>query len=144
VSNPEPRVFLDANVIFSGLYSSHGTPGTILKYLVEGRIKAVISQQVLEEVIRNIKEKLPEALPVLKGLLENVPLEIVADPSLEEISCWVNLIHPADAAILAAAIVAKPDYFLTGDNHFLGNPELINKSTLKIVTTANFLKLFKL
>jgi putative PIN family toxin of toxin-antitoxin system len=141
LSNLKSRVFLDANVIFSGLYSSRGAPGVILKHLIEGDIRVVVSQQVLEEVIRTMKEKLPEALPILKKFLVNTPLEIVEDPSPGEISRWAKKIHPDDAAILAAAISAKPDYFVTGDNHFLGNPALIKEAGLNILAPAHFVRL---
>ncbi|MBN1191077.1 MAG: putative toxin-antitoxin system toxin component, PIN family [Dehalococcoidales bacterium] len=138
---PELRVFLDTNVIFSGLYSSQGAPGAILKYFVEGRISLVVSQQVLEEVIRTIKEKLPEALPALKRLLVNAPPEVGADPSSEAIQHWTKELHSANAAILAAAIAAKPDYFVTGDNHFLENQAIKKNAGLNIVTPTQFLKL---
>jgi putative PIN family toxin of toxin-antitoxin system len=144
VSKLKPRVFLDTNVIFSGLNSSRRAPGTILKHFVEGRISVVVSQQVLEELIRTIKEKLPKALPALKRFLINAPPEIGADPSLEAIQCWAKEINPADAVILAAAIIAKPNYFITGDNHFLENQNIIEKSGLNIVSPAQFLKLVEL
>jgi uncharacterized protein len=143
VPKPELRVFLDTNVIFSGLYSSQGAPGAILRHFVEARIGVVISQQVLEEVIRTIKEKLPEFLPLLKRFLENAPPEIVAYPSQEVINQWVKVIHPADAAILAAAIYAKPDYFITGDKHFLENQAIKENTSLNIVTPTQFLKLLE-
>jgi putative PIN family toxin of toxin-antitoxin system len=140
----KPRVFLDTNVIFSGLYSSQGAPGVILKYFIEGRIRVVVSQQVLEEVIRTIKEKLPEALPALNKFLVNSSPEVGADPLPEAIQHWTKEIHPGDAAILAAAVAVNPDYFITGDNHFLENHNIIEKSGLNIVTPAQFLKLLEL
>jgi putative PIN family toxin of toxin-antitoxin system len=143
VSKPKLRVFLDTNVIFSGLYSSRRAPGTILQYFIEGRISVVVSQQVLEEVIRIIKEKLPESLPALKRFLVNVPPEVGVDPSLDEIHYWTKIIHPADAVILAAAIAAKPDYFITSDNHFLENHTFMEEAGLNIVTPAQFLKLLE-
>jgi len=143
VPKPEMRVFLDTNVIFSGLYSSHGAPGAILRHFIEGRIHVVVSQQVLEEVIRTVKEKLPEALPVLKRLLINAPPEVGADPSPEAIQQWTEELHPADAAILAAAIAAKPDYFVTGDNHFLGNQAIKETAGLNILTPVQFMKLLQ-
>jgi uncharacterized protein len=143
VPKPKLRVFLDINVIFSGLYSSQRAPGAILKHFIEGRISIVVSQQVLEEVIRTIKEKLPEALPALKRLLVNTPPEVGADPSPEAIQSWARDIHPADAAILAAAIAATPDYFITGDNHFLENHTIKEKSGLNIVTPAHFLRMLE-
>ena len=143
MSKPKPRVFLDSNVIFSGLYSAQGVPGRILEYFIKGNIGVVVSPQVLEEVIRTIKAKLPEALPVLRRLLLNIPPEVRADPPLEEIERWAGKLATADAAILAAAVAAEPDFFVTGDNHFLENPDVAAETGLHIVTPAQFLKLLE-
>jgi len=142
VSKPKPRVFLDSNVVFSGLYSSEGAPGVILEHFVKGNLSVVVSQQVLEEVIRTIKEKLPDALTALRRLLINTPPEVVADPKLLDIERWTKKLHLGDAAILAAAISAQPDYFITGDRHFLDNQEIAENAGLKIVTPAQFLEVW--
>lgn len=140
---PKPRVFLDSNVIFSGLYSPQGAPGIILEHFIEGVISVVVSQQALEEVIRTIKEKLPEALPALKKLLVSSPPEVGAAPTPEEVKHQAKKLHLADAAILAAAAAAQPDYFVTGDKHFLENPGIAQDTGLHIVTTSQFLKFLK-
>ena len=142
MSKPKPRVFLDSNVVFSGLYSSEGAPGVILEHFVKGNLSVVVSQQVLEEVIRTIKEKLPDALTALRRLLINTPPEVVADPKLLDIERWTKKLHLGDAAILAAAISAQPDYFITGDRHFLDNQEIAENAGLKIVTPAQFLEVW--
>jgi putative PIN family toxin of toxin-antitoxin system len=139
-SRRKVRVFLDTNVIFSGLYSSRGAPAAILERFIEGRISVVISQQVLEELVRTIKEKLPEGLPALRKLLTGGPPEIQADPSSEQIEKLTGKLQFADAAILAAAINARVDYFITGDSHFLENADIAKECGLKIVTPAQFLK----
>ncbi len=46
--SPKPRIFLDSNVIFYGMYSSEKSTGVILERFIDGRLKVVISQQVLE------------------------------------------------------------------------------------------------
>jgi len=140
VPEPKPRVFLDSNVIFSGIYSSRGAPGIILERFIEGRLRVVISQQVLDEVIQTIKEKLPKALPALRRLLVNMPLEICKDPAPEEVKRWAGLLDAGDAAILAAAVAAQPDYFVTGDRRFLENPNIAEKAKLQIVTPAQFME----
>lgn len=139
-SKPKPRVFLDSNIIFSGLYSPKGAPGIILEHFIKGDISMVVSQQVLEEVIRTIKEKLPDALPASRRLLVSIPLEVRADPEPGEIKRWARKIPVADAAILAAAVAAQPDYLVTGDNHFIENPGIAKEASLHIVNTAQFLK----
>ena len=143
-SKPELRVFLDTNVIFSGLYSPDGAPGIILERFVKGSISVVVSQQVLEEVIRTVKEKLPGVLPVLRQLLVNTPPEVIADPKLPDIEPWRKKLHLGDAAILAAAVTAQPDYFVTGDRHFIGNQGIAEEAGLHIITPAQLLKLLKL
>lgn len=133
------RVFLDSNIVFSGLYSSLGPPGLIMQRHVEGRLTAVISRQVLHEVVRTITERLPRALPALKTFLESAPPEICADARPAEAAKWMELLHAEDAAILAAAVAARPDYFVTGDRHFLDNPAIARKARLFIVTPARFI-----
>ena len=136
----KPRVFLDSNVIFSGLYLPEGAPGTILEHFVRGSISVVVSQQVLEEVIRTVKEKLPDSLAALKRLLVNTPLEVAADPKLPDINRWTKKLNLGDAAILAAAIAARPDFFVTGDRHFFDNPDIAKEAGLAIGTPANFIE----
>ena len=113
----------------------------IMEHFIKGTLNVVVSQQVLEEVVRTIKEKLPDALPALRTLLVSVSLEVVADPSPGELKPWVDKLSEADAAIFVAALQAKPDYFITGDNHFLGNSSLA-ETGLNIVNPAQFLKVF--
>lgn len=135
------RIFLDTNVIFSALYSSEGPSAILLERFLEGKLTIVISQQVLAEVVRTIKIKLPDALPSLQKLLISVPPEIVKNPTPEDVIHWAQVIDPEDAAILAAAVVAQPDYLITGDKHFFENPDIAHKSGLRIVTPAEFLSL---
>jgi hypothetical protein len=143
VPRHRPRVFLDSNVIFSGLYSPEGAPGIILEHFIKGNIRVVVSQQVLEEVVRTVRAKLPDALPTLKRLLVSMPPEVVADPGREEIERWMKRLPLGDAAVLAAAIGAQPDYFITGDKHFTQSPAIGEEAGLRIVTPARFLELLE-
>jgi len=133
-------VFLDSNVIFSGLHSSRGAPGVILERFIEGQFMVVVSQRVLDEVIRTIKEKLPESLSALRKLLVNAPPEIRKDPLTEEVKRWSGLLDAGVAAILASAVAAKPDHFVTGDRHFIKNPGIAERAGLQIVTPAQFIE----
>ncbi len=139
LTKPKPRIFLDSNVIFSGLYSSKGAPSVILDQFAEGKLRVVISQQVLDEVVRTIKAKLPEALPALRRLLVNASLEVVKNPSEREVARWAKVIHREDAAILAAAIASHPDCLVTGDKHFFAKG-IAEQSGLHIITPAQLLQ----
>ena len=138
-----PRVFLDSNVVFSGLYSPEGAPGVILEHFVKGSIRVVVSQQVLEEVVRTVRAKLPSTLPALRRLLLSTPPEVMADPELRETEQWMKRLPLGDAAILAAAIGTQPDYFITGDKHFTEDPGIAGEAGLHIISPADFLRLLE-
>ena len=135
------RVFLDTNVIFSGLYSASGAPARIIDLYAEGRITVVVSQLVLDELVAALKAKRPAILPVLLDLLTSTLPEIVADPPSAEVARWLPVIHDSDdAPILAAAVAARPDALVTGNTrHFLDNPEVARQSGLRIMTPAQFM-----
>lgn len=138
-----PRVFLDTNVIFSAFYSAKGAPNAILSAFIRGEITVVISRQVLEELVRNISEKLPSVLPVLRDMLVSVPPEITPDPSLEAIKQWEAKLALGDAAVLAAAVSANVDYFITRDNHFLASHDLQKNAGIDIIAPDQFLRFMR-
>jgi predicted nucleic acid-binding protein len=78
-----------------------------------GLFKLVVSRQVLDECERNLRKKLPAALPLFAELLAAINLDIIADPPAAEVARWVSIIEAKDAPILAAAVQAAPDRFLT-------------------------------
>jgi len=136
---PRRRIFLDANVIFAGLYSTRGAPNAILKAHIDGLVAAVVSRQVIEETVANIRNKQPHLVPILYFLLQNAPFEIQPDPTADEVQRWAGIIHPTDAPVLAAAIAAQPDALVTGNTrHF--TPEVAKKAHLRILTPAQFVE----
>lgn len=114
-----PRVFLDTNVLVSALYSAGGPPGAILRLHVDERITIVVSQLVVDELIRAIHRKLPDALPHLREFLLNTPPEVVPDPTAEEIQTFARSVNRSDAPVLTAAVNAGADYLVSGDVAFL-------------------------
>jgi predicted nucleic acid-binding protein len=95
----------------------------------------VVSQDVLTEVERNMQRKAPERVATYHALLGLIDLEIVADPSKEEVWVVEAYVVQKDAPIVAAAINAHPDYLVTYDRrHLLDPPEVAEKSGLNIVT----------
>lgn len=135
-----PRIFVDTNVFFSAFYSPDSPPGMILRMMLDSRVMVVISRQVLGELVRAFKAKLPGALPALKKLLESAPLEVVDDPAPRRASKWEANLQDADASIFAAAIDAGVDYFITGDNHFLRNEKLKADSRITIISPSDYMR----
>jgi predicted nucleic acid-binding protein len=137
----ETRIFLDSNAIFAAFCLPDEPASVILDRFLNGELTIVVSQQILEEVIQTVKEKLPDALPIFETFFVSFPPEIVKNPSPAGIAEWAQYISLQNALILAAAVAAHPDYLITTDQHFFENPEIVEKSGLRIVTPAQFLVL---
>ena len=142
-SRANVRLFLDTNVIFSGLYSSRGAPSAILELYLDGKIRLVVSRLVLDELVVTLKKKFPDGLESMRRLLTSVPPEIIPDPSRDSLQPWLGRLAVGDAAIIAAAANARPDYFITGDHHFLKYRKIKEFKTLQILTPGEFLSIFQ-
>ena len=101
----KPRVFVDSDVLFAGAASpsEHGASLVVLRMAEMTLIDAVVSEQVIIEVERNLAGYLPAALPTFRQLVARC-LRIVPDPSAAELAICSGLADPKDAPILAVAV----------------------------------------
>jgi hypothetical protein len=108
------RVFFDADVLIAGSASkSHSSASYILLQLAElTLIEGLICPYVREKAERNLKEKLPSALPAFKALLQTA-LREVPDPPKGSLNRWVGRADPQDLPVLAAAVLNGCRYLLT-------------------------------
>lgn len=109
---PALRVFFDSSVIVAGAASSHGASHVLLQLAGLGLIDGRISALVREETVRNVRKKLPAALPALLVLLKEVLVEgeHVASGRWEKVEEYAD---PKDTPILAAALGQECRYLLT-------------------------------
>jgi putative PIN family toxin of toxin-antitoxin system len=129
------RVFLDASVLFAAAYSDHGSARDLLRLAIAGRVEAIVSQDVLDEVERNLGRKAPAVAEQYRRLIAIVGVTVIADPTREEVRAAEAYVAQKDAMIVAAAIQAAPDYLVTYDRrHLLEPAEVAEKSGLRIVT----------
>ena len=129
------RIFVDANVLIAGADSRSGASNAVLQLAEVGLFRLVASRQVLDEVERNVRKKLPRALPNLVVLLAQLPLEIVSDPADADCLRWVDVIELKDTPILAAAVLAKVDRMVTLNTKDF-TPEVAQASGLSIQTPS--------
>lgn len=99
----------------------------------------VISRQVLEELVRTFRTKLPDKLEALQRFLTGLLPEVQQDPPHEHVERWQALIGQTDAPILAAAVQAQPDYLVTGDKRFMA-PQVAQESGLRILSPRQLLE----
>ncbi len=117
---PKPRIFVDADVLFSGAASpnEHSAGLVVLRMAEISLIEAVTSEQVINEVERNLAEKIPAAMPVFRLLVSRC-LHIVPDPSVAEIQALSQAADPKDLPILVAAVREGCVYLTTHNiRHF--------------------------
>ena len=129
------RVFFDASVLFAAGYSTAGYARDLIRLAIRGQLQVIVSQDVLDEVGRNMERKAPERVEAYQELLDLIELEIVPDPAKEAVWAVEAYVVQKDAPIVAAAINAQPDYLVTYDRrHLIEPPEVAEKSGLQIVT----------
>ena len=129
------RVFLDASVLFSASYSERGASRKIIRRGIRDELIIVVSRYVLEEVERNLREKVPRAVRAFQEFVTLLSPEIADDPSPSELKEAASYINLKDAPIVVAAVRAEVEYLVTLDRrHFVQDPKVAERSGLNIVT----------
>lgn len=133
------KVFADANVLIAGTASRTGASSAVLLMAEIGLFRLVVSRLVLEEAERNLRKKLPRALPNFARQLAQLQLEIVPPPTNEDVQRWVKFIEAKDAPILATAVSAQVDRLVTLNSKDF-TPEVAAQSGLRILSPAELVQ----
>jgi len=110
---------LDTNVLFSGVASPDGIPASILEAWRIGGLRVVLSQHILEELVRVLPRLRKASMtPIeIRTLAETFWLRAeIAEPDSE---LDPDLRDPADQLVLATLRVSQADYLITGDKDLL-------------------------
>jgi predicted nucleic acid-binding protein len=111
-------VCVDADVLIAGLLSRSGASHAILILGEIGLLILVLPEAVVEEVRRNLSEKLAEASPLFEEFLRSVPTQVYR-PTAQDRERARALADPKDVPILAAAIGAGAPLLVTHNvRHF--------------------------
>jgi predicted nucleic acid-binding protein len=138
------RVFLDSNVILSGLLSDRGSPRIILDILSLElpSIVGVTGRYNVIEIERNLKRKMPEAIPIYQKYLPDLHLEIIQLPSKEDIRKYQGVITDKDVPVLVSAISGEVDFFVTGDKRHFTRARKDSRVRFEILGPSGFLNIF--
>lgn len=111
------KIFLDSNVILSGLLSDKGAPRVILDILCLQLplLKGATGEYNLLETERHIMKRLPEILNIYQTYLPKLRLEIVPLPPPEALTTYYDRINEKDAPVLVSALISGADYLVTRD-----------------------------
>lgn len=130
-------MILDTNVFISGVFFS-GPPHRILKLWRDGKLRLVVSADILEEYQRVGEILSHQHQEVdLRPLLELVTIkaELFRAESLPSPVCE----DPDDDKFLSCALVSQTKVIISGDKHLLKIP---NFQGIRIVSPRQFLEDF--
>lgn len=139
---PGPKLFLDANVLFTAAHNAarhrDSKAGVVVELGKRGRRQCFTSAYALEEARRNLNVKYPAAVQSLHSLAVSLRLQehrrdLGFPPSL-----------PAkDQPIFQAALACRADFLLTGDLQHFGSLMHRPQDTfgVHVTTVACFLRL---
>jgi predicted nucleic acid-binding protein len=135
------RVFLDSNVILSGLLSERGAPRILLD-LLSLRLPLLIGstgRYNLIEIERNLKKKMPSLLFLYKAYLPKLNLKVIPLPRPEDIRDFSGQIAEKDIPVLISAIRSKADFLVTGDKQHFGKMKELDKYPFHVLTPSEFI-----
>jgi predicted nucleic acid-binding protein len=121
------RVFLDTSVIFAAVLSPTGGARKLFHLAEAGIFRLIVGPTVLREADEVVRRKAPASLPVLAQLLDAGRVETSPTPTKAQVEKARQYVqYMPDARVLAEAIRAEPDWFVTHDKeHFLSEKQAI-------------------
>ncbi|MDA8213821.1 MAG: putative toxin-antitoxin system toxin component, PIN family [Nitrospiraceae bacterium] len=142
MAKKEVRIFLDSNVILSGLISETGSPRIILDIITLNLpvLHALTGRYNIIEIERNLKKKMPAAIPVYREYLPKLNLEIIPMPSAKMIKNLSGHTSDKDVPVLASALAGKADFLVTGDKKDFARLRMKSSYPFKIVNPSEFLE----
>ncbi len=112
------RVMIDSNTFLSGIVFD-GMEGLLLHTMVHSNHVLLLARFSVSEVERVLRRKFPGVIEDYEDILESLDAEILPFPDRSEVEQCIEIIRDEyDAPILASAIKARPDVFVTGDKDF--------------------------
>jgi uncharacterized protein len=136
------RLVLDTNIIISGMLWS-GSPKQVLKILAEGKVQAITTEAMLDELKEVIERpKFVKRLELLAKSPQELLAEYTAKVQIIEAAPLNEAIStdPDDDVFLACAVSGKAKLIVSGDPHLLNVKMYKN---IPILTAGEFLENFE-
>ena len=125
------RVMLDTNILISaGLFAGRYASNLTLR--IADEFSVILSSQILAELNTVVELKFPDKKLALEKFLMQLSYETVYTPAGIDENLYPKIRDKKDYPILASAIIANVDVFITGDKDFGGldleRPEVLTIS----------------
>lgn len=124
----KPRVFFDASVIFSAVYSATGASSKLVAWSGRGKVIGFTSQTVIDEVIANADKFKSKIKPTdINQFILKHNFIVRNAITLNETKPYTAIIHPKDAHVLAGANLTGCQYLVTLDKKHLDQTSVKSK-----------------
>jgi predicted nucleic acid-binding protein len=131
---------IDSNTFLSGIVFD-GMERLLPRTLVHSDHALLLAKFSVSEVGRVMRRKFPGMIEDYEDVLQSPDAEILFFPDKSEVEQCIEIIRDDhDAPILASAIKARPDVFVTGDKDFF---EERVRALIRVATTRETLKLIQ-
>lgn len=110
------RVVADTNVLVSAIQFG-GKPKQLLDLAVDGHIDLAISEHILEEILRVLRDKFHRTSDELRET--DKQLRVIARTVTRTESIKAVVADPSDDRILECAVAADAEVIVSGDQHLL-------------------------
>ena len=140
------RLFLDSNVLTSGIVSGWGLDKAILSLCAAKICRLVLAEAVREEVEENLlfhaqclsSSEADKLIEDYRGLIQLTRPELTPYPDADLVQANRHLIrHASDVPVLLSAMAAKPDWLLSNNTkHF--TPAVAQRTGLRNATPVEF------
>lgn len=119
------KVFLDASMLFAAVWSETGGARLILKLGEAGAVELWVGPWVLREIDSVLDRKSPESKPYFALLLNRAHIQVGPEADRDAIErAGMAVSYAPDARVLAEALTAGVDYFVSFDRkHLVENPK---------------------
>jgi len=132
------RVFVDSNIWFSAFYKK-GSVSELIEKLLQKKFEIVISEIVLEEALKNIKKKIPNAFSLICQFFQEHPVTVIKNPQLKQIKKFTGLAQKKDLPILVSALDYQCRFFITGNKKDFKVSLIGKRYNLSILSTREML-----
>lgn len=125
------RIMLDTNILISaGVFKGKRLADLTLQISDEHTV--VLSSRIIDELWAVVGLKFPDRVPALEQFLKHLSFDMAYTPKEIDTQIYPKIRDKKDYPILASAILADVDIFITGDKDFGGldleRPEIMTIS----------------
>ena len=140
----DAKVFLDASALFAAVVSESGGARMILKLGEAGAVSLWVGAIALGEADAALARKSPGSKARFALLLHQANVQVGQAATPDALSLAGSVVDYApDAQVLAEALAAGADYFVTLDKrHLLGNPRA-GRLPFPVGTPGDFLAWYR-